>query len=88
MRQTSQISKLTSVSASLAAGLVLAMTSFSGIVSAADAATAAAPMAEAAANRSVAGMRIGVIKQLTGAGFQPGVQARAGRRRLDRLSLE
>lgn len=33
-------------------------------------------MAEAAANRSVAGMRIGVIKQLTGAGFQPGVQAR------------
>jgi aspartyl-tRNA(Asn)/glutamyl-tRNA(Gln) amidotransferase subunit A len=33
-------------------------------------------MAEAAANRSVAGMRIGVIKQLSGAGFQPGVQAR------------
>ncbi len=33
-------------------------------------------MAEAAANRSVAGMRVGVIKQLTGAGFQPGVQAR------------
>ena len=33
-------------------------------------------MAEAAANRSVAGMRIGVIKQLTGAGFQPGVKAR------------
>jgi aspartyl-tRNA(Asn)/glutamyl-tRNA(Gln) amidotransferase subunit A len=33
-------------------------------------------MAEAAANRSVAGMRIGVIKQLSGAGFQPGVKAR------------
>ena len=33
-------------------------------------------MAAAAENRSVAGMRIGVIKQLTGAGFQPGVQAR------------
>ncbi|MBU3591498.1 cytochrome c4 [Polynucleobacter sp. 78F-HAINBA] len=48
MRQTSQISKLTSVSASLAAGLLLAMTSFSGVVSAADPAPAAAPMAEAA----------------------------------------
>ncbi|MEY3419174.1 MAG: hypothetical protein RJA46_945, partial [Pseudomonadota bacterium] len=55
MRQTSQISKLTSVSASLAAGLVLAMTSFSGVVNAADAATAAAPMAEAAAKPVVPG---------------------------------
>jgi len=33
-------------------------------------------MTEAAQNRSVAGMRIGVIKQLSGAGFQPGVKAR------------
>ena len=48
MRQTSQISKLTSVSASLAAGFVLAMTSFSGVANAADPAPAAAPMAEAA----------------------------------------
>ena len=47
MRQTSQISKLTSVSASLAAGFVLAMTSFSGVANAADPAPAA-PMAEAA----------------------------------------
>ncbi|MBU3612620.1 cytochrome c [Polynucleobacter sp. MG-27-Goln-C1] len=55
MRQTSQISKLTSVSASLAAGLLLAMTSFSGVVSAADPAPAAAPMAEAAAKPVVPG---------------------------------
>lgn len=55
MRQTSQISKLTSVSASLAAGLLLAMTSFSGVVSAADPAPAAAPMAEAAAKPAVPG---------------------------------
>ncbi len=54
MRQTSQISKLTSVSASLAAGLLLAMTSFSGLVSAADPAPAA-PMAEAAAKPVVPG---------------------------------
>lgn len=33
-------------------------------------------MAEAARRGTVAGKRIGVIKQLTGAGFQPGVQAR------------
>jgi aspartyl-tRNA(Asn)/glutamyl-tRNA(Gln) amidotransferase subunit A len=33
-------------------------------------------MADAARRGSVAGKRIGVIKQLTGAGFQPGVQAR------------
>jgi aspartyl-tRNA(Asn)/glutamyl-tRNA(Gln) amidotransferase subunit A len=33
-------------------------------------------MADAARNPSVKGKRIGVIKQLTGAGFQPGVQAR------------
>ena len=33
-------------------------------------------MTDAAQNRSVAGMRIGVIKQLSGAGFQPGVKAR------------
>ncbi|MBU3593033.1 cytochrome c4 [Polynucleobacter sp. 71A-WALBACH] len=55
MRQTSQISKLTSVSASLAAGLLLAMTSFSGVVSAADPAPAAAPMAEAVAKPVVPG---------------------------------
>ena len=55
MRQTSQISKLTSVSASLAAGFFLAMTSFSGVVSAADPAPAAAPMAEAAAKPAVPG---------------------------------
>jgi cytochrome c553 len=55
MRQTSQISKLTSVSASLAAGLFLAMTSLSGVVSAADPAPAAAPMAEAAAKPVVPG---------------------------------
>ena len=55
MRQTSQISKLTSVSASLAAGLLLAMTSFSGLVSAADPAPAATPMAEAAAKPVVPG---------------------------------
>ena len=55
MRQTSQISKLTSVSASLATGLLLAMTSFSGVVSAADPAPAAAPMAEAAAKPAVPG---------------------------------
>jgi cytochrome c553 len=55
MRQTSQISKLTSVSASLAAGLFLAMTSLSGAVSAADPAPAAAPMAEAAAKPVVPG---------------------------------
>ncbi|MGV0981923.1 MAG: c-type cytochrome [Polynucleobacter sp.] len=55
MRQTSQISKLTSVSASLAAGLLLAMTGFSGAVSAADPAPAAAPMAEAAAKPVVPG---------------------------------
>ena len=55
MRQTSQISKLTSVSASLAAGLFLAMTSLSGMVSAADPAPAAAPMAEAAAKPVVPG---------------------------------
>ena len=55
MRQTSQISKLTSVSASLAAGFFLAMTSFSGVVSAADPAPAAAPMAEAAAKPVVPG---------------------------------
>ena len=33
-------------------------------------------MADAARNPSIKGKRIGVIKQLTGAGFQPGVQAR------------
>jgi aspartyl-tRNA(Asn)/glutamyl-tRNA(Gln) amidotransferase subunit A len=33
-------------------------------------------MAEAARKQDVKGMRIGVIKQLTGAGFQPGVSAR------------
>ena len=33
-------------------------------------------MADAARSASVKGKRIGVIKQLTGAGFQPGVQAR------------
>ena len=55
MRQTSQISKLTSVSASLAASLFLAMTGFSGVVSAADPAPAAAPMAEAAAKPVVPG---------------------------------
>lgn len=55
MRQTSQISKLTSVSASLAAGLVLAMASFSGVVNAADGKAAAAPMAEAAAKPVVPG---------------------------------
>ena len=49
MRQTSQISKLTSLSASLAASLFLAATSFSSAVSAADPAPAAAPMAEAPA---------------------------------------
>ena len=54
MRQTSQISKLTSVSASLAAGFFLAMTSYSGVVSAADPAPAA-PMAEAAAKPVVPG---------------------------------
>ncbi|HQR84147.1 MAG: cytochrome c4 [Polynucleobacter sp. 17-46-58] len=48
MRQTSQISKLTSLSASLAAGLFIAITAFSGAVSAADAASGAAPAAEAA----------------------------------------
>jgi cytochrome c553 len=55
MRQTSQISKLTSVSASLAAGLFLAMTSFSGVVGAADAAPAAAQTAETAAKPVVPG---------------------------------
>lgn len=49
MRQTSQISKLTSVSASLAAGLFFAMTSFSGVAGAADAAPASAQAAETAA---------------------------------------
>jgi cytochrome c553 len=48
MRQTSQISKLTSLSASLAASFFLAATGFSSAVSASDAAPAAAPMAEAA----------------------------------------
>jgi len=33
-------------------------------------------MADAARNPSIKGKRIGVIKQLSGAGFQPGVQAR------------
>jgi cytochrome c553 len=55
MRQTSQISKLTGFSASLAASLFLAATSFSGAVSASDAAPAAAPMAEAAAKPVVPG---------------------------------
>ncbi|MES2585331.1 MAG: c-type cytochrome [Pseudomonadota bacterium] len=55
MRQSSQISKLTSVSASLAAGLFLAITSFSSVVSAADPAPAPAPMAEAAAKPVVPG---------------------------------
>lgn len=55
MRQTSQISKLTSVSASLATGLLLAMTSVSGLVSAADPAPAAAPMAETAAKPVIPG---------------------------------
>jgi cytochrome c553 len=54
MRQTSQISKLTSVSASLAAGFFLALTSFSSMVSAADP-TPAAPAAEAAAKPVVPG---------------------------------
>jgi cytochrome c553 len=53
MRQTSQISKLTSLSASLAAGFFLATTSFSGAVSASDAAPATTPMAEAAAAKPV-----------------------------------
>ncbi len=48
MRQTSQISKLTSLSASLAAGVFIAITAFSGAVIAADAASGAAPAAEAA----------------------------------------
>ena len=48
MRQTSQISKLTSLSASLAASFFLAATGFSSAVSASDAAPAAAPMAETA----------------------------------------
>jgi cytochrome c553 len=47
MRQTSQISKLTSLGASLAVGFCLAMTGFSSIVNAADPAPAAAPMAGA-----------------------------------------
>ncbi|AGG32654.1 Cytochrome c class I [beta proteobacterium CB] len=51
MRQTSQISKLTSVSASLAASFFMAMSSFSSVVSAAD----PAPMAEAAAKPVVPG---------------------------------
>ena len=55
MRQSSQISKLTSVSASLAAGLFLAITNFSSVVSAADPAPAPAPMAEAAAKPVVPG---------------------------------
>lgn len=55
MRQTSQISKLTSVSASLAAGFVLAISSLSGPANAADPAPAAAPMAEAAAKPVVPG---------------------------------
>ena len=55
MRQTSQISKLTSVSASLAASFFMAMSSFSSVVSAADPAPAAAPMAEAAAKPVVPG---------------------------------
>ena len=55
MRQTSQISKLTSVSAGLVAGLFLAMTSFSGVVGAADATTAAAQAAEATAKPVVPG---------------------------------
>lgn len=53
MRQTSQISKLTS--ASLVAGLFLAMASLSSMVNAADPAPAAAPMAEAAAKPVVPG---------------------------------
>jgi len=55
MRQTSQISKLTGFSASLAASLFLAVTSFSGAVSASDATPAAAPMAEATAKPAVPG---------------------------------
>jgi aspartyl-tRNA(Asn)/glutamyl-tRNA(Gln) amidotransferase subunit A len=34
------------------------------------------PVVEAARRADVSGMRIGIIKELTGAGFQPGVQAR------------
>ncbi len=34
------------------------------------------PVVEAARNADVAGMRIGIVRELTGEGFQPGVQAR------------
>ncbi len=53
MRQTSQISKLTSLTASLATGFFLATTGFSSAVSASDAAPAATPMAEAPAAKPV-----------------------------------
>ncbi len=53
MRQTSQISKLTSLTASLATGFFLATTGFSSAVSASDAAPAATPMVEAPAAKPV-----------------------------------
>jgi cytochrome c553 len=48
MRQTSQISKLTSLSSGLAAGFFIAITTFSGAVSAQEAASTVAPATEAA----------------------------------------
>jgi len=48
MRQTSQISKLTSLSSGLAAGFFIAITTLSGAVNAQEAASTAAPATEAA----------------------------------------